>query len=161
MIGVDACQRSFCIAFAFLSGEDENDYIWALDQLQSIYELYDIRQPSVILTDRCLACINAISRCFPASKSLLCIWHANKAVLSYCKPAFDRDDEDSNSDERWAEFFGYWHSIVGSKDEETFDQQVEELEKRFVPRYVKEAWVDQYAHFGNVATSGWKASTHY
>ncbi|KAM4066747.1 MULE transposase [Hirsutella rhossiliensis] len=125
MIGVDACQRSFCIAFAFLSGEDENDYIWALDQLQSIYELYDIRQPSVILTDRCLACINAIS------------------------------------------------------DEETFDQQVEELEKRFVPRYVKEvsyiretwldpykeklvkAWVDQYAHFGNVATSGWKASTHY
>ncbi|KAM4058915.1 MULE transposase [Hirsutella rhossiliensis] len=85
MIGVDACQRSFCIAFAFLSGEDENDYIWALDQLQSIYELYDIRQPSVILTDRCLACINAIS------------------------------------------------------DEETFDQQVEELEKRFVPRYVKEA----------------------
>ncbi|KAM4060657.1 MULE transposase [Hirsutella rhossiliensis] len=107
MIGVDACQRSFCIAFAFLSGEDENDYIWALDQLQSIYELYDIRQPSVILTDRCLACINAIP------------------------------------------------------DEETFDQQVEELEKRFVPRYVKEAWVDQYAHFGNVATSGWKASTHY
>ncbi|KAM4060141.1 hypothetical protein HRG_014190 [Hirsutella rhossiliensis] len=74
MIGVDACQRSFCIAFAFLSGEDENDYIWALDQLQSIYELYDIRQPS------------------------------------------------------------------------------EKLVK---------AWVDQYAHFGNVATSGWKASTHY
>src|SRR5689334_12101855 len=67
MIGADACQRSFCIAFAFLSGEDEDDYIWALDQLQSIYELYDIRQPSVILTDRCLACMNAISRCFPAS----------------------------------------------------------------------------------------------
>ncbi|KAM4062362.1 MULE transposase [Hirsutella rhossiliensis] len=139
MIGVDACQRSFCIAFAFLSGEDEDDYIWALDQLQSIYELYDIRQPSVILTDRCLACMNAISRCFPASRSLLCIWHANKAVLSYCKPAFDREDENSNSDEKWVEFFGYWHSI-------------EKLVK---------AWVDQYAHFGNVATSGWKASTHY
>lgn len=28
MIGVDACQRSFCIAFAFLSGEQEEDYVW-------------------------------------------------------------------------------------------------------------------------------------
>lgn len=31
MIGVDAAQRSFCIAFAFLSGEAEEDYIWALE----------------------------------------------------------------------------------------------------------------------------------
>jgi hypothetical protein len=30
MVGVDACQRSFCIAFAFLSGEQEEDYAWAL-----------------------------------------------------------------------------------------------------------------------------------
>ncbi|KAF5710300.1 mutator-like element transposase [Fusarium mundagurra] len=36
-IGVDACQRSFCIAFAFLSGEEEGDYNWALAQLRSIY----------------------------------------------------------------------------------------------------------------------------
>jgi hypothetical protein len=34
MIGVDACQKSFCIAFAFLSGESEDDYGWALDRLQ-------------------------------------------------------------------------------------------------------------------------------
>ena len=27
IIGVDACQQSFCIAFAFLSGENEEDYI--------------------------------------------------------------------------------------------------------------------------------------
>ncbi|KAM4057333.1 hypothetical protein HRG_014861 [Hirsutella rhossiliensis] len=35
----------------------------------------------------------------------------------------------------------------------------------YLPAIVEEklvkAWVDQYAHFGNVATSGWKASTHY
>ncbi|EXU94820.1 MULE transposase domain protein [Metarhizium robertsii] len=68
----DACQRSFCVAFAFLSGEDERDYIWALDRLRSIYELCGARLPSVILTDRCLACMNAVShsRCFPAAKSL-------------------------------------------------------------------------------------------
>ncbi|KAL9560858.1 hypothetical protein ACKAV7_015021 [Fusarium commune] len=36
-IGVNACQWSFCIAFAFLSGEEEEDYNWALTQLRSIY----------------------------------------------------------------------------------------------------------------------------
>ncbi|KAL9566132.1 hypothetical protein ACKAV7_009750 [Fusarium commune] len=34
--GIDACQRSFCIAFAFLSGEEENDFIWALERLRHI-----------------------------------------------------------------------------------------------------------------------------
>ena len=73
MIGVDACQRSLCIAFAFLSGETEEDYIWALDQLRSMYELCSTRLPSVILTDRCMACMNAVSHCFPSAISLLCL----------------------------------------------------------------------------------------
>jgi hypothetical protein len=30
MIGVDACQRSFYIAFTFLIGEEDDDYAWAL-----------------------------------------------------------------------------------------------------------------------------------
>ncbi|KAJ3453309.1 hypothetical protein MRS44_017556 [Fusarium solani] len=36
VVGVDACQRSFCIAFAFLSGEEEGDFIWALERLRYI-----------------------------------------------------------------------------------------------------------------------------
>ena len=94
IVGVDACQRSFCIAFAFLSGEEEGDYIWALDRLRSMYELCDARLPSVILTDRCLACMNAVARCFPAAVSLLCLWHANKAVLRHCLSSFTRNGED-------------------------------------------------------------------
>jgi hypothetical protein len=27
IVGIDACQRSFCIAFAFLGGEEEKDYV--------------------------------------------------------------------------------------------------------------------------------------
>ena len=49
MIGVDACQRSFCIAFAFLNGESEQDYFWASDRLKSLYEVGGTRLPSVIL----------------------------------------------------------------------------------------------------------------
>lgn len=52
MIGVDACRRSFCIAFAFLSGEQEEDYyVWALERLQSLYEMTGARLPSVVLSN--------------------------------------------------------------------------------------------------------------
>jgi hypothetical protein len=84
MIGVDASQRSFCIAFAFLAGESEQDFVWALDRPKSLYEIGHARFPSVVLTDRCLACINAIPTAFPSATSLLCLWHANKAVLRHC-----------------------------------------------------------------------------
>lgn len=83
MDGVDACERSFCIAFAFLSGETDEDYSWALQHLRSLYER-DL--PSVVLTDRCLAAINAAATWFPLSKGLLCTWHVNKAVLQHCRP---------------------------------------------------------------------------
>ena len=87
MIGVDACQRSFCIAFAFLSSEGEADYLWALERLKSLYELCGARLPSVVLTDRCLACMNAVAVCFPAASPLLCLWHANKQFSNTAGPA--------------------------------------------------------------------------
>ncbi|KAJ0127391.1 Secreted beta-glucosidase sun1 [Fusarium oxysporum f. sp. albedinis] len=34
IVGIGACQRSFCVAFAFLSGEEEADFNWALTQLR-------------------------------------------------------------------------------------------------------------------------------
>jgi hypothetical protein len=166
IIGVDACQRSFCIGFAFLSGETEDDYMWALERLRSLYETCNARLPSVILTDRCLACMNAVSTCFPAATSLLCLWHANKAVLQHCQPAFKNVEADV-----WDTFYQSWHLIMRSSDEEAFKENVRELERKFLPEYLQEvgyikttwldpykeklvkAWVDQHSHFGNVVTS--------
>ena len=71
MVGVDSCQRSFCIAFAFLSGESEDDYTWALQHLRSLYQR-DL--PSAILTDRCIAAMNAAAIWFSSAKALLCLW---------------------------------------------------------------------------------------
>ncbi len=175
VIGVDACQRSFCIAFAFLSGENEADYIWALDRLRSMYELCGAKLPSVVLTDRCLACMNAVAHCFPAAISLLCLWHANKAVLQYCKPSFTKDSQEEKerqeATEEWSEFYNCWHSIMRSIDESTFNERLKDLEQRYVPEYVREvgyikevwldlykeklikSWVDQQPHFGSVVTS--------
>jgi hypothetical protein len=73
MVGVDACQRSFYIAFAFLSGKTEQDYLWALDWLRSLYKLCYIRLLSVILIDRNKAYINAAEICFLSLILLLCL----------------------------------------------------------------------------------------
>ena len=161
----------FVSLLPFLSGEAEEDFIWALDRLRSMYDMCGASYPSVVLTDRCLACMNAVAHCFPGSISLLCLWHANKAVLAYCRPAFVRREDDEESIGKWTEFFGYWFAIVNSIDEEAYNRQLDELERRYVPEYVDEvsyikqtwlglykeklvkAWVDQHAHFGNNVTS--------
>jgi transposase-like protein len=164
MIGVDTAQRSFCIAFTFLSGETEEDYIWALERLKSLYEQCNTALPSVILTDRYLAVINAASTLFPSAATLLCLWHVNKAVLTRCQPAFPEA-------EKWREFYNYWHSIINSPTEEEYSKRLAEFQQKYIPKHLEEvgyikaawlipfkeklvrAWVDQSTYFGNTATS--------
>ncbi|KAK7595651.1 hypothetical protein V3481_002301 [Fusarium oxysporum f. sp. vasinfectum] len=167
MVGVDSCQRSFCIAFAFLSGETEEDYSWALQHLRSLYKH---SLPSVILTDRWLAAMNASATCFPFSKALLCLWHVNKAVLQHCRPVFLLGDGDQ-PEKAWDEFYASWHSIVASPTEAVFQERLANLERKYAEKYTEavgyiktfwlepykerivKAWVDKHLHFGNIATS--------
>lgn len=114
IIGVDACRRSFCIAFVFLRYETEADFNQALDHLKSLYIQANIRLPFVILIDYCLACMNAVSACFPSSAALLCLWYANKAVLRECQPIITKKGG-PKAQER---FFQMWHSIIRSPDKE-------------------------------------------
>jgi hypothetical protein len=134
IIGVDACQRSFCIAFAFLSGETEADYSWVSSQIKEMYIIYNIRLPSIILTDCCLACINTIEATFPSpsSKHLLCLWHANKAVVRYYQPTF-------NDDEAWRLFFNSWHQIIQSPNEDSYEKRVSFKESTYHGNLLK--WI--------------------
>ncbi|KAJ3455772.1 hypothetical protein MRS44_017254 [Fusarium solani] len=139
IVGVDACQRSFCVEFAFLSGEEEDDFTWALGQLRHIYELHGVAIPSVILTDRCLACMNAVSSSsFPESALLLCLWHINKAVLTHCKPPIVQDKSNPQREEEWKQFYGLWHGVVASTSEDMYNERLEKLKKRYLPVYVEE-----------------------
>ena len=164
MIGVDAAQRSFCIAFAFLSGETEEDYTWALERLKSLYMQSNTSLPSVILTDRCLAVMNAASALFPSAATFLCLWHANKAVVARCQPSF----QDA---EQWKEFYNAWHSIINSPTQEEYAKRLTEMQQKYLPQHLEDigyikttwlvpfkeklvhAWVNQSMHFGNTATS--------
>jgi hypothetical protein len=171
IVGVDACQRSFCIAFAFLAGEEESDYIWAMERLRSIYELAGARLPSVMITDRCLASMNAIEQVFPETFSLLCLWHINKAILRRCQPSFIQGTQDAEGVKAWDKFYGMWHTLAASHNEETYTSLLNDFKKEYLTSHTAEvgyiletwldlhkekiikAWVNQQLHFGNTVSS--------
>lgn len=51
IVGVDACQWTFCIAFAFLSGEEEGDFTWALQALRYVYVDHNQAGESIYLPE--------------------------------------------------------------------------------------------------------------
>jgi len=118
--------------------------------------------------------MNAAATWFPSSEALLCLWHVNKAVLQHCQPAFGLkrgQSMETAEDRAWAKFYGFWHFMVASSNEEIFKERL----AKFVLQYAEEhleavgyiktywlepykerivkAWVDKHLHFGNVATS--------
>ncbi|KAF5230800.1 hypothetical protein FANTH_13693 [Fusarium anthophilum] len=173
IVGVDALKRTFCIAFAFLNGEDEDDFGWALSRLRGIYDANGITSPGVILTDRCLACINALgfNDCFPGSYVMLCNWHITNAVTVNCKPSFFRDNGDSGNAERWKEFLDFWNDIVRSPTQDIYEERLKKFKVKYVSTHLDEvgycidnwltlykerfvkAWIDQYPHFDIKVTS--------
>ncbi|KAL9570112.1 hypothetical protein ACKAV7_005620 [Fusarium commune] len=133
MVGVDATGSTFCIAFAYLSGEEEEDFAWALGALRDLYDAHDIPHPSVVLTDRCLACMNAIVSllCFPSAKVMLCLWHINKAVQTFCISGFTKEKDNEQGQEAWKEFYDSWHELIASKSQAIYDERL----KAFLLQY--------------------------
>jgi hypothetical protein len=111
---------------------------------------------------------------FPSSPTLLCLWHANKAIVRHCQPAFGLKSghvKDRPEDKEWDEFYRAWHSITASPTEKIFEERWASFKSKYVPKYIQEvgyiqtywlephkekivkAWVDKHLHFGNVVTS--------
>ncbi|KAM5344534.1 hypothetical protein ACJ41O_013070 [Fusarium nematophilum] len=96
---------------------------------------------------------------------MLCLWHINKAVLTYCMPAFTRDKNDPRGQKEWKAFYDSWHEIVASPTEDIYNERLEKFKERYIPGHVNEvgyvtetwldlykerfvkAWVNQYLHF--------------
>jgi hypothetical protein len=173
IVGIDACGKSFCIAFAFMSGEEEADYIWVLSRLRQVYEAQGIALPSVILTDRCLACMNAIAdiAAFPEPTHLLCIFHINQAVLTYCQPRFTKGSDDPQGYSKWLEFQKSFNHVIASETHGVYNERLAKFKDTYTPshrdevgyimttwlnpykeKFVK-AWVRNTLHFGQTTTS--------
>ena len=76
------------VGLAFLSGEKEVDYNWAIDYIRDIMAKHSIKEPSSIVTDRELALIKCLNTRFPGSQHILCRWHVNMNVLAKTKRWF-------------------------------------------------------------------------
>lgn len=98
IIRLTSTDITFSVAFVYLQYEREDKFNWALDVLHSI--MNDNALPNVIVTDRKLALMNAISRVFPTATHLLCRWYINKNVLTKCKKFF-------STKEMWNLFMTY------------------------------------------------------
>jgi hypothetical protein len=89
------------VGFAFLPDQTEPTYIWALEKIKELYSLISptvALDPGTISTDCDQALRNAILVVFPESRTLLCLWHANKNIQQHCKPKF-------STTEAYSEFF--------------------------------------------------------
>ncbi|POV97106.1 hypothetical protein PSHT_14769 [Puccinia striiformis] len=164
IIGQTATNRSFSIGFCFLTYEDDENYLWAVQCLKKLIWHHD-RVPQVFITDREAALRNALHEVFPTSQANLCTWHLNKNITTNCKKHFGPGKSDAN----WQAFISTWRKVTQSKTPEIYNERyanlkahlatrpavLEYLEKNILP--VKElfvvAWACQYPHLRNLDTS--------
>ena len=79
IVGVTSTGLTFSAAFAFLSSEKQNNFIWALERLRGLFMTSE-GGPQVIVTDRDLALMNVVGMVFPQCYHLLCRFHIQKNV---------------------------------------------------------------------------------
>ena len=72
VVGFTSTEKTFAVAFVFMSRETTDHYEWALERVKIIC---GNRLPDVITTNRELALINAIGKVFPNAKHIICNVH--------------------------------------------------------------------------------------
>jgi hypothetical protein len=83
--------------------------------------------------------MNAAAIWFSSSKALLCLWHVNKAVLQHCRPFFASkvgQAIEQAEGKAWDEFYAFWHSIVASPDEKSFEERLAKFELEYVMKRI-------------------------
>ncbi|POW08536.1 hypothetical protein PSTT_07447 [Puccinia striiformis] len=183
IIGQAASNRLFSIGFCFLTYEDNENYLWAVNNLKK-YIWRPQRVPKVFVTDRDTALRNALEEVFPDSQANLCTWHINKNIASNCKSYFPsikksekkkpkKNDKktltENKPDNPWDIFMGLWNQVTYSKSPEIYDERLAILKEHLKTRpavldYLESsilpvkdlfvvAWACQYPHLRNLNTS--------
>jgi hypothetical protein len=159
------------VGLAFLSGEKEADYNWAMDYLRDIMAEHTIQEPTSIVTDRELALIRCLQTRFPTSQHLLCRWHVNMNVLAKTKRFFPGPIKDSQGKTvrhpQFQEFLSSWNTLLASTTREVYNEQLVAMQAKYPAgatdyytgtwllwkENLVAFWVNQRAHFGVTVTS--------
>ncbi|XP_035845780.1 protein FAR1-RELATED SEQUENCE 5-like [Helianthus annuus] len=87
IVGLTPTNKSFIIAYAVVSKERGDNFVWVLERVKSMLD--ECMEPRVILTDRDLALMGVCAKVFPDASRLLCRWHIQQNVMKHCKGVFN------------------------------------------------------------------------
>ncbi|POW05451.1 hypothetical protein PSTT_09688 [Puccinia striiformis] len=160
VIGQAASNRSFSIAFCFLTYEDDENYLWAVQVLKKLIWKPD-RIPKVFITDRDAALRNALAEVFPNSQANLCTWHINKNITTNCRKYFpSRSSLQPIKDkpvDPWKQFMGLWKWVTYAKSPELYTERFQNLKGFLSTRPAVLAYLEKniipYPHLWNLNTS--------
>jgi hypothetical protein len=134
IVGSTCLEKNFNIAFDFMPGKKDPDYIIALTPLRELCVHLDI-WPSVFVTDNDSALKKALRELFPDVPQRLCFWHMNNnlKVRMYNKWDIRKvpEDEQSEVKDQFNTFLGHWHDMVNQLDKEALDDLWGQLQKDY------------------------------
>ncbi|XP_074271186.1 uncharacterized protein LOC141595111 [Silene latifolia] len=134
MVGVTPVGKSFVIAYALVTHESEDGYLWVLRKLKAL--LNDVVQPNAIVTDCGGSLLNAIPTVFPVSSHLLCLWHIYSNVET---KALDITGQDS-----WVKHItcNLFKAVVEAETEDKFNVAWGNLARQWagVAAYIERQW---------------------
>ncbi|KAL8492337.1 hypothetical protein ACS0TY_023811 [Phlomoides rotata] len=145
IVGVTSTDMTFSIALAYMESEREDNYMWACSILKDLMHVYCL--PTIILTNRELALINAVESTFPSATHLLCKWHIRKNMLAKCKKMFPSNDE-------WKSFSRSFDRVIDAENEGDFFDflrifQVDYTKNPKLKKdveYCMDQWITPYKH---------------
>lgn len=175
LCGTTANKKTFQIATAFLNGEAEPQFSWAISHFVTLLNTAKIDPPRIIITDRELALMNALrgNPLLDAVPHILCHRHVNMNVLAKCKQHFPKATRQGTTTIRnpaFRDFLTKWNSLINSNTETDFERTLAEFQcsGKFLQKAVDYAistwitpwkeklvrcYVDKLRHFGHSTTS--------
>lgn len=187
IIGSTGMNTTIQLGLAFMTQQDEPAFTWVFSQFRKLFDEKHVSYPRIVITDRDLACINALDTVFPHVPALICRWHINNNVKAYCRrtyrmirnPRYNSRCSDGPNNSQWIDrpqtldaealYYQALHSIT----ETDFDAACILMRQKhpIIARYMEDnwwkykercvdAWTNKYRHFGQLSTSrveGWHA----
>ncbi|KAL8478392.1 hypothetical protein ACS0TY_030338 [Phlomoides rotata] len=131
---------TFSVGSVYLEAEKEENYTWALGVLRDL--LGDVCLPTMIITDREKALMNAVASKFPESRHFLCTWHIARNMFAKCKGHF-------TSNVRWEDFYNQFNRVMFANSKKDFEDAARVLHSDFATsmksvNYVMNQWINPY-----------------
>ena len=86
IVSFTVTRSTIYLGFAFIRDKKQDTYEVVLTCLAKAYDSLGLEYPRTILTNKEDGLIAAIESVFPITKSIVCIWYINIAILKKARP---------------------------------------------------------------------------